>query len=79
MSGYTCDCCGEPKNECIPHDSKLLPGTVFIMCRSCISSGFEPRWAIIVAGRSYGHERVRKTILSHRYLGEDITYKEIVK
>lgn len=75
----TCDCCQNSKNELFPRKSFVLPGTTYKMCRSCIESRYEPRYAIIVAGRSYGHERVKNIILQRRYLGKEISYEEIIK
>lgn len=79
MSQLTCDCCEQSKNQLFPRNSLILPGTKYKMCKTCIEKRLEPRYAIIVAGLSYGHEHVKKIILERRYLGKDISYDEIIK
>lgn len=75
----TCDCCDSSKSELFARKSLVLPGTNYKMCRTCIENKLEPRWSIILAGRSFGHERVRKLILNHQYIGPEISYAEIIK
>lgn len=48
------------------------------MCESCITSKFEPRWAIILAGRQFGPDIVRDYILKKRYIGEEISASELL-
>jgi hypothetical protein len=48
------------------------------MCESCISSKFEPRWVVILAGRQNGPELVREFILKKRYCGNDISASELL-
>jgi hypothetical protein len=49
-----------------------------LMCESCISSRFEPRWLIILAGRQQGSELVREFVLKKRYVGNEITASELL-
>lgn len=48
------------------------------MCESCISSKFEPRWAIILSGRQNGADSVREFILKRRYVGDEISASELL-
>jgi hypothetical protein len=49
-----------------------------LLCESCISSKFEPRWLIILAGRQQGSELVREFVLKKRYVGNEITASELL-
>jgi hypothetical protein len=49
-----------------------------LLCESCISSKFEPRWLIILAGRQQGSELVREFVLKKRYIGNEITASELL-
>jgi hypothetical protein len=48
------------------------------MCETCISSKFEPRWVIILAGRQLGSESVKEFIVKKRYIGSEITASELL-
>jgi hypothetical protein len=48
------------------------------MCETCVSSKFEPRWAVILAGRQFGSDAVRDFILKKRYVGEEISASELL-
>lgn len=52
--------------------------TKWNMCESCIAQGFEPRWAIILTGRSKGIDTIIEYIRKHKYVGDEITAKDIV-
>jgi hypothetical protein len=39
----------------------------------------EPRFAIVIYGRENGFESIRKYIKDHRYVGDPITARELVK
>jgi hypothetical protein len=47
------------------------------MCETCIASKYEPRWAVILAGRQQGSEAVREYILKKRYEGTEISASEL--
>jgi hypothetical protein len=49
-----------------------------LMCETCITSKFEPRWVIIVAGRSNGADHVRDFVLKKRYVGNEISASELL-
>ena len=57
--------------------SSLLPINLFI-CESCQASKFEPRWVIILAGRSSGPDYVKEFIIRRRYVGNEISASELL-
>ncbi len=73
-----CASCDKQKNALVETDSSLLPGMRFLLCADCISKGYEPRWALIMAGRQFGNQAVRKHITKHLYSGEKITLEEVI-
>jgi hypothetical protein len=54
-----------------------MPINLF-MCQTCIDSKYEPRWVVILAGRSSGHEFVKEVIQKKRYIGQEITASELL-
>jgi hypothetical protein len=79
MEPLRCSSCDKPKAELLQRESKLMRGMKLYMCRSCIDSKLEPRWIIIMGGRSHGADHVREYILKNRYLGKKITAEELMK
>lgn len=73
-----CSSCELQKNRLYLVKSKLV-GSQLYMCQSCIDIGFEPRWAIILASRSFGPEFVRKYIKDRKYFGDEIKAQEVIK
>lgn len=71
-----CYSCNKSKNKLNAKKSALLPINL-LMCETCISSRLEPRWVIILAGRSNGPEYVREFVLKKRYLGNEISASEL--
>lgn len=78
MSDVKCTSCGKQRFELKEVSSKLLPGMKFLMCNDCIAKGWEPRWAIVMAGQQYGTKSVRQHVVNHKYHGEKITLEEVV-
>jgi hypothetical protein len=77
MEKVLCYCCNKSKANLNLKRSSLLPINL-LMCETCISSKFEPRWTIILAGRQYGHEVVKEYIAKKKYVGEDIKASELL-
>lgn len=73
-----CYSCSKPKNELHPKKSELLNGVTSFMCQSCIDARFEPRWVIVLAGRSNGPESVKDFITKKRYIGDEILANELI-
>jgi hypothetical protein len=77
MEKILCYSCNKPKNQLNAKRSALLPITL-LMCETCISSKFEPRWVVILSGRQNGSESVRDFVLKKRYIGIDISASELL-
>lgn len=77
MEKILCYSCGKSKNKLDVKKSVLLPINL-LMCETCISSRFEPRWVVILAGRSNGPDHVKEFIIKRRYIGNEITASELL-
>ena len=77
MEKILCYCCNKPKNKLNARKSALMPINL-LMCETCISSKFEPRWLIILTGRQLGAETVREFVTKKRYCGNDISAAELL-
>jgi len=77
MEKILCYSCNKSKNKLHVKRSMLIPINL-LMCETCISSKFEPRWLVILAGRQSGPEVVRDFILKKRYIGNDISASELL-
>jgi hypothetical protein len=77
MEKILCYSCSKTKNQLNAKRSTLLPINL-LMCETCITSKFEPRWLIILAGRSNGADYVRDYVLKKRYVGNEISASELL-
>lgn len=77
MEKILCYSCNKQKNKLNAKRSALLPINL-LMCETCISAKFEPRWLIILAGRQLGPDMVRDFISKKRYHGNDILANELL-
>lgn len=77
MEKILCYSCNKTKNQLNVKKSILLPISL-LMCETCVSSKYEPRWLVILAGRQNGAESVREFILKKRYVGNDISASELL-
>jgi hypothetical protein len=77
MEKILCYCCNKTKNKLNVRKSILMPINL-LMCETCISSKFEPRWVVILAGRQLGSEAVKEFIIKKRYVGNDIIASELL-
>ena len=77
MDKVLCYSCNKTKNKLSMKKSTLVPINL-LMCESCISSKFEPRWLIVLAGRQQGSELVRDFVLKKRYIGTEISASELL-
>jgi hypothetical protein len=73
-----CYSCGKQKEGLHPKKSEILDGVISLMCQTCIDSRFEPRWVIVLGGRSKGADSVRDFIVKRRYLGNEIFANELI-
>lgn len=77
MDKVLCYSCNKTKNKLNLKKSSLFQINL-LMCETCINEKYEPRWAVILAGRQFGHEYVRDYILKRKYLGDEITASELL-
>lgn len=77
MDKILCYSCNKSKNKLEMKKSSLLPINLF-MCKTCIDDKLEPRWVVILAGRSNGHEFVKDVVQKKRYIGNEITASELL-
>ena len=76
MEKVLCYSCNKSKNKLNLKRSTLFPINL-LMCETCISSKYEPRWVIILSGRQNGSDSVREYILKKRYEGQEISASEL--
>ena len=77
MEKILCYSCNKSKNKLEVKKSSLLPINLLV-CETCISSKLEPRWVVILAGRSNGSDYVKEFITKRRYIGNEITASELL-
>jgi len=77
MEKILCYSCNKTKNKLDVKKSSLLPINL-LMCESCVTSKLEPRWVIILAGRSQGADHVKEFILKRRYIGTEVSASELL-
>jgi hypothetical protein len=77
MEKILCYSCNKNKNKLNVKKSGLLTINL-LMCETCITSKLEPRWVVILAGRSQGPESVREYVLKKRYIGNEISAFELL-
>ena len=77
MEKILCYSCNKSKNKLDAKKSSLLPINLLI-CETCISAKLEPRWVVILAGRSQGPDYVKEFIIKRRYIGNEITASELL-
>lgn len=78
-----CSICGKPKNNIKKVESKLVSdltdeGFRFFACEGCRTANKEPRWLLILVGRSEGFEAVSEFIRKRLYEGDEISAAELL-
>jgi len=77
-SNLRCTVCQKQKNQLRPRKSKLITGMQMFLCNDCFAGKREPRFAIIMVGRSEGLAAVEEYLRLHRYVGEEILALDLV-
>jgi hypothetical protein len=77
MEKILCYSCNKSKNKLDVRKSSLMPINLLI-CETCNSAKLEPRWVVILAGRSNGPDHVKEFITKRRYIGNEITASELL-
>lgn len=72
-----CSSCGKQRAELHPRKSRLMKGMTLYLCNDCDREKMEPRFVIILVGRSGETEKIVPYIKNHRYHGEPILAKEL--
>jgi ribosome-binding protein aMBF1 (putative translation factor) len=81
VQGVSCEICHKQRipGEIHSRQSKLL-NTKLLVCNNCAEKGFEPRSFIVIVAKKDGNiKAVADYIKNHKYIGEQITAKEILK
>lgn len=73
-----CSVCSAQRETLHPKKSKLLKTQTLFLCNDCIKQNREPRWLIILVGRTKGPASVLDYVKHHRYHGEPILAKELL-
>jgi hypothetical protein len=77
MEKILCYSCNKTKNKLNVRKSILIPINL-LMCETCITSKFEPRWVVILAGRQLGSDAVKEFIIKKKYIGNEIAASELL-
>ena len=77
MEKIVCYSCSKQKHKLEVKKSSIMPINLF-MCETCINSKFEPRWVVILAGRSNGVDHVKEYIQKKRYIGSEVSASELL-
>lgn len=75
--GMVCTSCNKPKAQLKQKKSKVLPGVPMFLCQDCLDNKREPRGFVVLAGREHGINHVTYWIKPKRYLGDEITLREL--
>lgn len=49
-----------------------------LICDDCRERSLEPRWLVVLAGRTFGVKAIDKVLKSKRYVGKEITASELL-
>ena len=73
-----CSSCAKQKSDLHPKKSRLMAGVTLYLCEQCAKAKMEPRYIIILVGRSEGTPAVADYIRARRYVGKDILAHELI-
>lgn len=73
-----CSVCSGHREQLHPKKSKLLKTVTLFLCNECLKANREPRYLIILVGRTKGPKVVLDYVKHHRYVGEPILAKELL-
>jgi len=77
-SNLRCTVCQKQKLQLRPRKSKLIAGMQMFLCNDCFTGKKEPRFAIIMVGRSQGLAAVEEYLKNHKYVGDEIMALDLV-
>jgi len=73
-----CTVCKQQKNKLHARKSRLWPAVDLFLCGDCNDAKREPRFVIILAGRTNGIDSIKDYINKHRYVGKPIEVSELL-
>jgi hypothetical protein len=73
-----CSVCSGAREQLHPKKSRLLKTVTLYLCNECLKGNKEPRYLIILVGRTKGPLTVVDYVKHHRYEGEPILAKELL-
>lgn len=77
-SEWICTSCQKQKHHLRSRPSKLKPDTMIYLCETCFKNNFEPRWIVMMVGRSEGFDAIKGYVKPQRYIGEPIRLEDMV-
>lgn len=72
-----CQSCGR-QTEVHAKKSDLFTNMQLLICDDCRERSLEPRWLVVLAGRTFGVKAIDKVLKSKRYVGKEITASELL-
>lgn len=73
-----CSVCSVMRETLYTKKSRLLKTVTLYLCSECLKGNREPRYLIILVGRTKGPKAVVDYVKHHRYAGEPILAKELL-
>lgn len=73
-----CSICDGHKQAVKKRNSRLIESMSFYSCDTCTKAKKEPRYIVVLAGRTYGIEKVADHLKRKLYDGSDIAAADLV-
>lgn len=73
-----CSVCSTQRDQLNAKKSKLLKTVTLYLCNECVKAQREPRWLIILVGRTKGAGSVLEYVKRRRYVGKPILAEELL-
>lgn len=74
-----CQVCSKERQQLKVVESKLMSGVTVNTCRTCLEDGKEPRWMVLLVGRTKGFDFVQEYISERKYGGDEILASELTR
>jgi len=72
-----CSVCNGIKNTLTLSPSQIMPKMNLYLCNTCLAQGYEPRYLVVLAARSFGADYVKKFLDGNLYVGKPVTSKDL--
>lgn len=73
-----CSVCKQNRNEIHPKKSRLMADAKLYLCNECLKEKREPRYLVVLHGRSNGIDSISDYIKNKRYVGAEILLSELI-